>query len=80
MFNFSDPDRQRAALLNPDRTAIKYGDDTALTYSELMVRNGRLTALAVGKVLVQIFSWEPRCELECLCVHVGTLDVGFLSS
>lgn len=32
------PYLQRAALLNPNRTAIKYGDDTTLTYSELMVR------------------------------------------
>lgn len=32
------PYLQRAALLNPDKTAVKYGDDVSLTYSELMVR------------------------------------------
>lgn len=32
------PYLQRAAILNPDKTAVKYGDDISLTYSELMVR------------------------------------------
>lgn len=29
---------ERAALLKPNTTAVKYGDDVAFTYSELMVR------------------------------------------
>ena len=33
----------RAALLKPNATAVKYGDDVAFTYGELMVRWTQVT-------------------------------------
>lgn len=35
---------ERASLLFPDRTAIKYGNHVALTYKELMVSHARASA------------------------------------
>lgn len=67
------PYLQRAALLNPERTAIKYGDDTTLTYSELMVSGwlhqvdgGRCEQRACVGIL-----WEPCAGL--LCTRVSPL-------
>ena len=34
---------ERAALVKPNATAVKYGDDVALTYSELMVKWTQVT-------------------------------------
>ncbi|CAM9531240.1 unnamed protein product [Ectocarpus sp. 12 AP-2014] len=38
------PYLQRAAMLNPDKTAVKYGDDISLTYSELMTETRQLAS------------------------------------
>lgn len=43
---------ERAALLKPRATAIKYGDDVAMSYSELMVRS------TTRWMAVMWFPWE----------------------
>lgn len=58
---------ERSALLKPDKTAVKYGDDVALTYSELMVR-------------VVSRWWRQDSYMCSFCVVVESLcSVGFRS-